>query len=377
MITIPLIGVSTYVADASWGTWERRSAVLPESYFELVAAAGGRPLLLPPPSTAPGGPGAGADEVIDVLDGLVLTGGGDVDPLAYDEEAVPEVAGVDQNRDASERALLAAALRADMPVLAICRGCQVLNVELGGTLHQHLPDVVGHGAHRSAPFVFTDLDVETVPGTIAAGVFGRTPTVRCSHHQAIRDLGRGLRGDRGHHRRGHRGGRAPVGPLRPRRAVAPRGAARPAALRRARPRRHHVPARAVGTPDRLMVSGRVAVVTGASRGLGAGLAVHFAASGMHLGLCARHRPVLAARTRPTAQDGRIEPSEPPVTAAVDVTDRAALDAFAAAVVARYGRIDLWVNNAGLLGPIGPLAEADPDPTPTSYDGRSTSTSPAC
>jgi len=109
-----------------------------------------------------------------------------------------------------------------------------------------------------------------------------------------------------------------------------------------------------------MVSGRVAVVTGASRGLGAGLAVHFAASGMHLGLCARHRPVLAARTRPTALDGRIEPSEPPVTAAVDVTDRAALDAFAAAVVARYGRIDLWVNNAGLLGPSGPLAEADPD-----------------
>ena len=112
---------------------------------------------------------------MDVLDGLVLTGGGDVDPLAYDEEPAPEVAGVDQNRDDSERALLAAALRADMPVLAICRGCQVLNVELGGTLHQHLPDVVGHLAHRSAPFVFTDLDVETVPGTIAVGVFGKTP----------------------------------------------------------------------------------------------------------------------------------------------------------------------------------------------------------
>ncbi len=189
---IPLIGVSTYVADARWGSWERHAAVLPESYFELVAAAGGRPLLLPPPRSAPGGPEAGADEVVEVLDGLVLTGGGDVDPLAYGEEPVPEVSGVNPNRDASERALLAAALRADMPVLAICRGCQVLNVELGGTLHQHLPDVVGHLAHRSAPYVFGDVEVQTRPGSIAADVFGDTPTVRCSHHQAIDDLGRGL-----------------------------------------------------------------------------------------------------------------------------------------------------------------------------------------
>jgi gamma-glutamyl-gamma-aminobutyrate hydrolase PuuD len=191
-VTIPLIGVSTYVADARWGSWERRAAVLPEAYFELVAAAGGRPLLLPPPSTAPDGPGAGADEVIDVLDGLVLTGGGDVDPLAYGEQPLDEVTGIDRNRDTSERALLAAALRVDMPVLAICRGCQVLNVELGGTLHQHLPDVVGHLAHRSAPYTFGDVEIETVPGSIAADVFGGSPTVLCSHHQAIRDVGRGL-----------------------------------------------------------------------------------------------------------------------------------------------------------------------------------------
>jgi len=124
--------------------------------------------------------------------GLVLTGGGDVDPGAYGEEPDPEVAGVDPVRDASERALLAAALRVDLPVLAICRGCQVLNVELGGTLHQHLPDVVGHLEHRSAPYVFGDVAVATVPGTLAAEVFGPDPTVRCSHHQAIATLGRGL-----------------------------------------------------------------------------------------------------------------------------------------------------------------------------------------
>jgi putative glutamine amidotransferase len=189
---IPLVGVTTYVADAAWASWQRRSSVLPESYFELVAVAGGRPLLLPPLSSAPGGPGAGADEVVAVIDALVLTGGGDVDPATYGETPDPEVSGVDVIRDAGERALLAAALRADMPVLAICRGCQVLNVELGGSLHQHLPDVVGSLTHRSAPMVFGDVDVATVPGTVTESVFGATATVRCSHHQSIRDLGAGL-----------------------------------------------------------------------------------------------------------------------------------------------------------------------------------------
>jgi len=189
---IPLIGLTTYVADTRWGGWERRSGVLPESYYELVAAAGGRPMLLPPPGRAPAGPGAAADEVVHAIDGLILTGGGDVDPRTYGERPDPETGGVDGARDTSERALLAAALRADLPVLAICRGCQVLNVELGGTLHQHLPDVVGHLAHRSAPYVFGDVEVETTPGSIAAAVFGTKPTVLCSHHQAIRDVAPGL-----------------------------------------------------------------------------------------------------------------------------------------------------------------------------------------
>jgi len=107
------------------------------------------------------------------------------------------------------------------------------------------------------------------------------------------------------------------------------------------------------------LSGRVAVITGASRGLGAGLAAHFAQAGLHLGLCARHRPDLVAKTRPRAHDGRVEAAEPPVVAPVDVVDFDALASFADAVVERFGRIDLWINNAGVLGPIGPLSEAEP------------------
>ncbi len=191
-VTIPLIGISTYVANAAWGAWERPAAVLPESYYELVAAAGGRPVLLPPPRSAAGGPGSGAAAVIAAVDGLVLTGGGDVDPAAYGETREPEVAGVNAIRDDSERALLSAALEVGLPVLAVCRGCQILNVELGGTLHQHLPDVVGNERHRRAPSVFGDVEVTTVPGTVVASVFGSTTTVLCSHHQSINVLGTGL-----------------------------------------------------------------------------------------------------------------------------------------------------------------------------------------
>src|SRR6202044_2458424 len=130
--------------------------------------------------------------VIAVLDGLVLSGGGDVDPRSYGQEAEPEVGGVDTNRDASERALLAAALRADLPVLAVCRGVQILNVELGGTLYQHLPDVVANDQHRRAPSVFGEVHVSTAPGSRAASIFGADPIVLCSHHQAINRLGDGL-----------------------------------------------------------------------------------------------------------------------------------------------------------------------------------------
>jgi putative glutamine amidotransferase len=191
-VVVPLIGVSTYVARAAWGAWERPAAVLPQTYYELVASAGGRPLLLPPLKTAPAGPGFGAAEVIAALDGLILTGGGDVDPAAYGEAAEPEVGGVDPVRDGSEQALLAAALAVDMPVLAICRGLQILNTERGGTLHQHLPDIVGHDEHRHAPSVFGEVKVTTTPDTTTAAIFGAGTTVLCSHHQSIKSLGAGL-----------------------------------------------------------------------------------------------------------------------------------------------------------------------------------------
>ena len=114
-----------------------------------------------------------------------------------------------------------------------------------------------------------------------------------------------------------------------------------------------------GPPGRVVdVAGRVAVVTGASRGLGAGLAIHFAGSGLHLGLCARHLPALVARTRPTAREGHVVAAESPLLGTVDVTDAVAVEEFAAAVIERFGHIDLWVNNAGLLGPLAPLAEVD-------------------
>jgi putative glutamine amidotransferase len=189
---IPLIGVSTYVARAAWGNWERPAAVLPESYYELVGSAGGRPLLLPPLRTAPTGPRFGAAEVIAALDGLVLTGGGDVDPATYGETADPHVGGVNPVRDGSEQALLAAALAVDLPVLAICRGLQVLNIARGGTLHQHLPAVVGHDGHRLAPSVFGEVKVTMTPDSATAAIFGSSATVLCSHHQSIDRLGTGL-----------------------------------------------------------------------------------------------------------------------------------------------------------------------------------------
>jgi putative glutamine amidotransferase len=151
-----------------------------------VERAGGRPLLVPPLEGS-------ADETLSVLDGLVFSGGEDVDPDQYGADRHPETAATDPGRDRAELELLAAALGRDMPVLAVCRGSQVLNVALGGDLVQHLPDVVHHDDHRHTPGVFGDHEVDVIRGTRLHAILGERAPVKSHHHQGFGRLGTGLR----------------------------------------------------------------------------------------------------------------------------------------------------------------------------------------
>jgi putative glutamine amidotransferase len=187
----PLIGISCYAQPASWGSWERVQAnLLPRRYAEAVARAGGLPALLPPV------PGIG--DVLDRLDGLILSGGGDVDPARYGQVRQPATDPANEARDEAEFALCAGALARGLPLLAICRGLQVLNVVLGGTLHQHLPDVVGGDAHSPVVSGYGTHEVRVAPGSRLASVLGCTVLGRTQlavpthHHQAADKLGRGL-----------------------------------------------------------------------------------------------------------------------------------------------------------------------------------------
>jgi putative glutamine amidotransferase len=150
-----------------------------------VSEAGGAPVLVPPGSSLP--------ETLSVVDGLVFSGGSDLDPALYGAAAHPETGGVIRDRDDFELELMRAALEQDVPMLAICRGSQVLNVALGGDLEQHVPDRVGTDVHKQVNGVFADHDVEVIEDTRLASILGGHRDEKSHHHQGFGRLGSGLR----------------------------------------------------------------------------------------------------------------------------------------------------------------------------------------
>lgn len=187
----PLIGVTTYLEQAQTGVWDVPASFLPKVYLDAVTDAGGIAVLLPPqPVTR-----EIARSVVASLDGLIVAGGADVDPARYGQVPHPRTGAPRSDRDAWEDALLAEAIAIELPFLGICRGAQVLNVALGGTLHQHLPDVVGSERYQPSPAVFGEGDVAVEPGSRLAAVLGPdtdTLPVHFYHHQALDQVAEGL-----------------------------------------------------------------------------------------------------------------------------------------------------------------------------------------
>jgi gamma-glutamyl-gamma-aminobutyrate hydrolase PuuD len=182
----PVIGITTYLTRATFGTWEEDAALVPADYVRAIERAGGRALLVPPSENA-------IEETLDALDGVVFSGGADLDPELYGQEAHPQTKGVVAQRDRGELTLLQGALARDMPVLAVCRGSQVLNVALGGDLVQHLPDVVGDEKHKHTPGQYADHDVTVEADTRLGSLLGDRAPVKSHHHQGFGRLGDGLR----------------------------------------------------------------------------------------------------------------------------------------------------------------------------------------
>ena len=181
----PVIGITSYAQDARWGVWHLPAALVPLAYVDAIEKAGGRAIVIPPAEED-------VEETLDTLDGIVFSGGADVDPSRYGAEAHPETDVPQTRRDAGELALLQAALERDLPTLAICRGFQLLNVARGGDLVQHLPEAVGTDVHKQVPGEFAVHPVEVKGGTRLAGIVGATPEVTSHHHQALGRIGDGL-----------------------------------------------------------------------------------------------------------------------------------------------------------------------------------------
>jgi putative glutamine amidotransferase len=178
----PVVGITSYVEQARWGVWDQPAVVLPFRYVERVEAAGARAVVLPPASE-------GVAEVIDRLDAIVFAGGADIDPDIYGEVPHGESTGTRPERDAGEIPLMRAALDRDLPLLGICRGMQLLAVVSGGSLVQHLPELVGHDDHRPTPGVYGMHEVRLDAGSRIAAILGEDVSVPTYHHQGLASAG--------------------------------------------------------------------------------------------------------------------------------------------------------------------------------------------
>jgi putative glutamine amidotransferase len=185
-----VIGICAGVERVSWGVWDGYEVALaPRNYVNAVQRAGALAIVLPPDEAVVADP----DLMLDRVDALLLAGGADIDPASYGAEPHEETKGATPDRDRFELALTRRALERDMPVLGICRGMQLLNVALGGTLDQHLPESTGSGVHRSSAGSFGTHRVRLATGTLACGAAGTEGLLVMSHHhQGVERLGEGL-----------------------------------------------------------------------------------------------------------------------------------------------------------------------------------------
>jgi len=187
----PVIGICTAVEQARWSVWDQPALLLPRGYVDAIQRAGGFALMLPPDPALVEDPG----EALELLDGLLLAGGADIDPGSYGQPPHSETVGTVPERDAFEIALTRRAIELDLPVLGICRGMQLINVALGGTLLQHLPEHLGHLEHRRVPGSFdgADHDVRVTEDTLAMRTLGEARhSTKSHHHQGVDRLGEGL-----------------------------------------------------------------------------------------------------------------------------------------------------------------------------------------